>query len=265
MNAAGNASSTGKAAASPLVACGSTKRCRRRCCGLSKGTRSKPPGKLPSRSSSSNNSCGRPSNWKSNRLATKARLAARRYEAVDPEQRLVARELEARWNVALQKVQELEDKLEEFDRNSPSATLPSREVLLSLAQDLPAVWNSPSADMRLKQRILHILIREIIADVDENSREIVLLIHWAGGHPSELRVKKGEGGKNRYCTSLEATEVIRKMAGQFSDEQIARFPSRRWIGRPCAGQPRILGIAFASHEARAVLSSNQSFQRVSEV
>ncbi len=150
-----------------------------------------------------------------------ARLAARRYEAVDPEQRLVAKELEARWNVALQKVQELEHKLEEFDRKSPSAPLPSPEVLLSLAQDLPAVWNSPWVDMRLKQRILHILIREIIADVDENSREVVLLIHWAGGHHSEVRVKKGEGGKHRYCTNLEAIEVIRKMAGKFSDEQIA--------------------------------------------
>ena len=144
-----------------------------------------------------------------------ARLAARRYEAVDPEQRLVARELEAQWNVALQKVQELEHKLEEFDHKSPSAPLPIREVLLSLAQDLPAVWNSPSADMRLKQRIVHILIREIVADGDESSREVVLLIHWAGGQHSEVRVKKGEGGKHRHCTNLEATEVIRKMAGKF--------------------------------------------------
>lgn len=150
-----------------------------------------------------------------------AHLAARRYEAVDPEQRLVAKELEARWNVALQKVQKMEHKLEEFDRKSPSVPLPSTEVLLSLAQDLPAVWNSPSVDMRLKQRILHILIQEIIADVDENSREVVLLIHWAGGHHSEVRVKRGEGGKHRYCTNLEAIEVIRKMAGKFSDEQIA--------------------------------------------
>src|SRR6516162_6719690 len=194
-----------------------------------------------------------------------ARHAARRYEAVDPEQRLVAKELEARWNTALQKVQDVENKLHEFDSKRLEAPLPDPKILMSLAQDLPAVWNSSSTDMRLKQRIVRILIQEIVADIDESSREIVLLIHWAGGHPSELRVKKGEGGKNRYCTSLEATEVIRKMAGQFSDEQIARFPSRRWIGRPCAGQPRILGIAFASHEARAVLSSNQSFQRVSEV
>jgi len=150
-----------------------------------------------------------------------ARLAARRYEAVDPEQRLVAQELEARWNVALQKVQELENKLEAFDRVSPAAPLPSPEVLLSLAQDLPAVWNSPSVDRRLKQRILHILIREIIADVDENSQEVVLVIHWAGGHHSEVRVKKGEGGKHRHGTNLEAIEVIRKMAGKFSEEQIA--------------------------------------------
>ena len=150
-----------------------------------------------------------------------ARLAARRYEAVDPEQRLVAKELEARWNVALQKVQELEQKREESDRQSPSASRPSSQVLRSLAQDLPTVWNSPAADMRLKQRILHILIREIIVDVDENNREIVLLIHWAGDHHSEVRVKKGEGGKHRHCTNLEAIEVIRKMAGKFSDEQIA--------------------------------------------
>lgn len=57
--------------------------------------------------------------------------------------------------------------------------------------------------------------------MDENSREVVLLIHWAGGHHSEVRVKRGEGGKHRYCTNLEAIEVIRKMAGKFSDEQIA--------------------------------------------
>lgn len=155
-----------------------------------------------------------------------ARLAARRYEAVDPEQRLVAKELEARWNAALQKIQELEDKLEKFDHTSPAAPLPSPEVLLSLAQDLPAVWNAPSADMRLKQRILHILIREIIADVDENSREVILVIHWAGGHHSEVRVKKGEGGKHRHCTNLEAIEVIRKMAGKFPDEQIAATLNR---------------------------------------
>ena len=70
-----------------------------------------------------------------------ARLAGRRYEAVDPDQRLVAAELEARWNAALQKTQELEDKLREFDEEIQSRPTPNKQVLLSLAQDLPAIWN----------------------------------------------------------------------------------------------------------------------------
>src|SRR3989454_3071739 len=155
-----------------------------------------------------------------------ARLSARRYEAVDPEQRLVAKELEARWNAALQKVQDLENKLRELDGKQFSAPLPNPEVLLSLAQDLPAVWNAPSTDMRLKQRIVRILIREIVVDVDEEKHEVVMLLHWAGGRHSELRIKKNAGGRHRRCTSLEAVEVVRRMAGQFSDEQIASTLNR---------------------------------------
>lgn len=155
-----------------------------------------------------------------------AGLAARRYEAVDPDKRLVAAELEARWDLALQKVQDLENKLNEFDRKTQSVSLPDKQVLVSLAQDLPSVWNSPSTKMRLKQRIVRILIQEIVADVDENNREIVLLIHWAGGRHSELRVKKSETGRHRNCTNLDAIEVIRTMAGQFPDEQIAATLNR---------------------------------------
>jgi DNA invertase Pin-like site-specific DNA recombinase len=150
-----------------------------------------------------------------------ARLAERRYEAVDPDQRLVARELEARWNIALQKTREFEQKLQEFDIDTKNVPLPSKELLLSLAQDLPAVWNAPSTDMRLKQRIMRILIEEILCDVDESNREIILLIHWAGGRHSELRLKKREAGQHRRCTRIEAVEVVRQMAGRFSDESIA--------------------------------------------
>jgi hypothetical protein len=155
-----------------------------------------------------------------------ARLAERRYEAVDPDQRLVAAELEARWNAALKKVHDLEERLEKFDLAIKTVPLPDKELLLSLAQDLPAIWNSPSTDMRLKQRIIRILIEEIVVDVDEGSREVVLVIHWAGGRHSELRVKKRETGQHRWCTSLEAVEVVRQMAGRFSDELIAATLNR---------------------------------------
>jgi hypothetical protein len=155
-----------------------------------------------------------------------ARLAARRYEAVDPDQRLVAAELEARWNVSLLKAQELENKLGGFDDEIQSRPLPNREVLLSLAQDLPAIWNLPSTDMRLKQRLVRILLDEIVVDVDDKSSEIILVIHWSGGRHSELRVKKNEIGKHRRCTDIEPIAIIRQMAERFKDEQIAATLNR---------------------------------------
>ena len=155
-----------------------------------------------------------------------ARLAARRYEAVDPDQRLVAAELEARWNAALQKAQELESKLSEFDNEIQFRPAPNKEVLLSLAQDLPAIWNSPSTDLRLKQRLVRIVVDEMVVDVDEKSNEVVLVLHWAGGRHSELRVKKNGIGKHRRCTSIEAIAVIGQMAERFSNEQIAATLNR---------------------------------------
>ena len=75
--------------------------------------------------------------------------------------------------------------------------------------------------MRLKQRIVRILIEEIVADVEENSREIVLLIHWAGGRHSELRVKKRETGKHVRFMNLVAKDAVGPIAGVFRDEPIA--------------------------------------------
>lgn len=156
-----------------------------------------------------------------------ARLAARRYESVDPDNRLVAAELETRWNVALRRVGEVEGRLREIESSDHGKMrTPDKEPLFSLAQNLPAVWNAETTDMRLKQRIVRILIQEIVADVDEAAGEIVLIIHWTGGRHSELRVKKNLTGRHSRCTSLEAVEIIRQMAGRFPDEQIAATLNR---------------------------------------
>ncbi len=156
-----------------------------------------------------------------------ARLSARRYEAVDPDNRLVAAELEARWNTSLRRVGEAEARLRQLETASQeTARIPDKESLVSLAQNLPAVWNAETTDMRLKQRITRILIQEIVADVDESSGEIVLMIHWAGGRHSELRVKKNLTGHHSRCTNMEAIEIIRRMAGRFPDDQIAATLNR---------------------------------------
>lgn len=154
-----------------------------------------------------------------------ARLAERRYEAVDPDQRLVAGELEARWNLALERVREAEAKCQEFDQRLVATALPSSDVLVSLAHDLPRVWNA-STDMKLKQRIVRLVLREIMADVDEARREVTLVLHWAGGRHSEVRWTKNKVGLHRR-SNLTAVEVIGKMAGKFADHEIALTLNRQ--------------------------------------
>jgi len=73
-------------------------------------------------------------------------------------------------------------KCAEFEQRLPATAIPSRASLFSLAQDLRAVWQA-STDMRLKQRIVRLVLREIVADVDPASREVTLLFAL-GGRPA---------------------------------------------------------------------------------
>src|SRR5499433_3848409 len=90
-----------------------------------------------------------------------AALAARRY-VVDPAKRLVARELETRWNTALECVADLEDRIARHDAAVALRPKDDRAALIALARDLPTTWNAPGTDARTKQRITHILIREVV-------------------------------------------------------------------------------------------------------
>ena len=164
-----------------------------------------------------------------------ARLAARRYEAVDPDQRLVAAELEVRWNDALKQVEELERKLTKIDSTPQPPVVPDREVLMSLARDLPTVWNV-SGDLALKQRIARILIEEIMAKPDATTNEVALVIHWAGGRHTELRIRRRKSGEHGHRTRIEAVELVKQMAGQFLDELIAGTLNRLGL-KTGAGNP----------------------------
>src|SRR5712692_6967662 len=156
-----------------------------------------------------------------------AALAARRYEAVDPDNRLVAAELEARWNAALHRVAELEGRLTTQGRVAPrSVRAVDRDALESLATDLPRVWEAPSSEMRLKQRIARLLIHEIIANTADATREIVLVIHWVGGRHSELRMPRPMVGDHRHRTGPDAEGVVRRMAGAWPDHDIAACLNR---------------------------------------
>lgn len=151
-------------------------------------------------------------------------IARRRYESVDPDNRLVAAELEARWNDALNVLRQCEARL--VKAASEPQEIPDPEDLFSLASNLEAVWNAPDTTMRTKQRIVRTLIREIAVDLDDERREVVIVIHWSGGQHSEVRVKKPKTGEHQKRASSEAKELIREMATRWSDEHIAATLNR---------------------------------------
>ncbi len=91
--------------------------------------------------------------------------AERQYDAVEPENRLVAETLERRWNEALGRVGDLERRLAELKDEQSRQPLPDRERLLDLAQRFPAVWSDPATEYRTKRRLVRLLIEEIIAKV----------------------------------------------------------------------------------------------------
>src|SRR6516162_9242522 len=149
-----------------------------------------------------------------------ARRAEKQYDTTDPDNRLVASELERRWNEALQKVQQLEMRIEEGVRDRQVAPA-TREEFATLAGDLEAVWSHPETDARLKKRIVRTLIEELVVDVDGQAGEIIAVIHWKGGVHTELRIPRRLRGYSRTHTPKEIVEAVRILVRICSDDTIA--------------------------------------------
>ena len=152
----------------------------------------------------------------------------RQYDASDPENRLVTAELEARWNRALQRVQEIETKIAHHDAVKPNGAMLPVEGLAALGTDLERVWFAPTTDARLKKRIVRTVIREVVADLDDDASEIVLLVHWAGGAHSEIRLPKHRR-RQRNATSPDVVEAVRQLARIASDDVIAGILNRNGL------------------------------------
>lgn len=150
-----------------------------------------------------------------------ASLAERRYAACDPDNRLIAAQLEKAWEVALQRVERCRQQLDRMQQPDCDAARPD---LTGLADDLSAAWKAQRTTMRTRQRLVRTMITEIVADVDDG--EIVLVIHWKGGQHSKLRIRKPRTGEHGCHTSEEALAVIQSMAGRWSDEHIAATLNR---------------------------------------
>jgi hypothetical protein len=105
-------------------------------------------------------------------------LAERRYAACDPDNRLIAAQLEKNWSTALRRIRSLEER-------RPTAKQAEIEVdpnaFTNLAENLSEAWNAPGVTMLARQQLLRTLIVDIIVDVDKKARDVVLTVHWRGG------------------------------------------------------------------------------------
>lgn len=156
-------------------------------------------------------------------LADRAR---RQYDAVEPENRLVATELEHRWNEALLELQQLQDRLEEVGP-TPQPLLPEeRNRLQELGHDVAALWSHSDAPITLKKRILRTVLQEIVVDVTSQPPAVALRLHWSGGVHTALEVPKNRPGEHRRRTDHQVVELVRELAPLCDDLQIAHVLNR---------------------------------------
>lgn len=151
--------------------------------------------------------------------------ARRQYDAVDPDNRLVAAELEKRWNDRLAVVRNLETELEGLTASPAVDLTPAdRERLMTLGADLERAWSSAGVAPETRKRIVRTLIDEIVVRVEDNALDLV--IRWHGGDHSALKVKKNRSGQHRWSASGETVDLVRVLARQMPDKAIASVLNR---------------------------------------
>jgi DNA invertase Pin-like site-specific DNA recombinase len=147
-------------------------------------------------------------------------LERRRYEKVDPANRLVAASLESRWNEALVRLEELRQRYSEFQATSPpSVTDRQREQILALADDLPQLWCAATTPAKEKKRILRLLLKDITIEKEPGDNDALLHIRWQGGACEDLLVRAPSAHRRRYPKELLGH--IRELAASLSDAEIA--------------------------------------------
>jgi DNA invertase Pin-like site-specific DNA recombinase len=152
--------------------------------------------------------------------------ARRQYDAVDPANRLVAGELERRWNEALQTVNKIEREIADIlARRPPPLGEQERQQLMQLGVDLERAWSHPAATVATRKRILRAALNEIV--VRREGAVIDAVLHWQGGDHTALQVKQrlNAGGRHHWPPD-DMISLVRELARLMPDRQIARLLNR---------------------------------------
>jgi DNA invertase Pin-like site-specific DNA recombinase len=135
--------------------------------------------------------------------------AARQYQACEPENRLVARELERRWEETLKQQRQLDGEYERFVRSAPAELSDSAlSSIRALAADLPAVWAAATTTPAERRQIARLLLERVMVTVDKASERVDVVLHWIGGvtqdHVLTRRV-------TRYCQQSDYPRLVARL------------------------------------------------------
>lgn len=142
--------------------------------------------------------------------------AERAFHQCDPDNRLVARSLETRWEA---KLSELADAEAELARHTAEPALPARADIEALARDLPRLWASPTTSHRDRKRLLRALINDVTLTSQPDQPEIQIGIHWRSGASDELTVLRPTAARSARAATVLA--ILRELGPTHTNQQLA--------------------------------------------
>lgn len=155
------------------------------------------------------------------RARYEAQLAQRRYEDVDSSNRLVASTLEKNWNDTLVALESIQSDYGEYQKkNVLSSLFLHKKNIMSLAQDLPRLWNAASTSEKDKKRILRLLINDITVEKFKKEPKTLLHIRWQGGALESIVVELPQRTQDKWRHSSEIVMRVRELATTLTDQQI---------------------------------------------
>jgi DNA invertase Pin-like site-specific DNA recombinase len=158
------------------------------------------------------------------RAQYEADRAFKQYNQVDPLNRLVAGELEHRWNEKLQFVNEIKVRIEEEKIRHPNPSSEEIETIRTLSQRLPEVWRHPDTNPAVKKKIIRMVVEEILIDFNDETLILTMTIHWKGGVHTQVTFKKPvKGDPPPSKTDENIVDLLKKLSKHYPDEEIARI------------------------------------------
>jgi DNA invertase Pin-like site-specific DNA recombinase len=162
------------------------------------------------------------------RAQYEAQRAERRYRAVEPENRLVARGLEAEWEQSLRRVEAARAELTRREQQRPRALrAQERAAIRSLGSDLKSVWSAPTTSDRDRKELLRALLEEVIIALQRQESRTHLTMRWRGGAITQLEVAIPRFQPMGPRTDEDTISLLRRLAALYPDEVIAGILNRQ--------------------------------------